>query len=84
MKAIKYFTAPWCGPCQHFGPIMDELQFEGINIQKINIDNQQSIAMDYNVKSIPTCIVVDSSGKELDRIVGAYPKETIKELFKNA
>lgn len=84
MKAIKYFTAPWCGPCQHFGPIMDELRLSGINIQKINIDNQQSMAMDYNVRKVPTCIIVDSSGKELDRLVGAQPKHVVKQRFENA
>lgn len=84
MKAIKYFTADYCQPCKTFGPIMDELQFEGINIQKIDIEQQQNMAIEYNVKSIPTCVVVDGSGKELASCTGMKPKEYILEMYNNA
>lgn len=81
MKAIKYFTAPWCGPCKTFGPIMEELQFEGVNIQKINIDTQQGMAVEYSVKSIPTCVFIDSRGEEVDRLVGTQPKDVVKQKY---
>ena len=57
MFTIKYFTASWCGPCKMFGPTVEKVQAEtGANIQKIDVDNNKDIAINYGVMSVPTLI----------------------------
>jgi len=75
------FWAPWCGPCRMVGPVLDQLagEYKGeITFGKLNIDENPGKAEDYGVMSIPTIILV-KDGKVVDRVVGALPKERIKE-----
>ena len=78
MKTIKYFTATWCGPCKAFKPIMNEVAGEGHSVQFIDVDEQQNIAVQYGVRSVPT-VVIEENGNEVDRFIGALPKQTILE-----
>jgi len=68
MKAY-YFTADWCGPCQTFGPVMD--QVTSIQIVKVNVDYHADITRDYAVMSVPTVVLLNSKGLELSRFSGA-------------
>jgi thioredoxin 1 len=77
MKTAKYFTATWCGPCKAFKPVMNEVAGEGYSIQFIDVDENQSLASQYGVSSVPTT-VIEENGVEVDRFVGALPKETVK------
>ena len=77
MKTAKYFTATWCGPCKAFKPIILELISEGYNITIVDIDQEQSLSSQYRVSSVPTT-VIEENGVEVDRFVGALPKETVK------
>ena len=76
MKTIKYFTATWCGPCKSFKPIMAEIACEGYSIQFIDIDENQSLASQHNILSVPTT-VIEENGVEVDRFVGALPKQSV-------
>ena len=76
-KTAKYFTATWCGPCKAFKPVMNEVAGEGYSIQFIDVDENQSLASQYGVRSVPTT-VIEENGVEVDRFVGALPKETVK------
>jgi|TARA_B100000287_G_C20301801_1_gene650168 thioredoxin 1 len=78
MKTIKYFTATWCGPCQRFKPIMQEVANEGHSVQFIDIDSQGDMAQQYNVRSVPT-IVIEQNGSEVNRLIGATTKQVILE-----
>ena len=78
MKSIKYFTATWCGPCQRFKPIMQEVANEGHSVQFIDIDSQEDLARQYNVRSVPT-VVVEQDGSEVNRLIGVSTKEVILE-----
>tara|TARA_R110002050_G_scaffold187864_1_gene322265 strand:- start:30 stop:275 length:246 start_codon:yes stop_codon:yes gene_type:complete len=78
MKSIKYFTATWCGPCQRFKPIMQEVANEGHSVQFIDIDSQEDLARQYNVRSVPT-VVIEQNGSEVNRLIGASTKEVILE-----
>ena len=78
MKSIKYFTATWCGPCQRFKPIMQEVANEGHSVQFIDIDSQEDLARQYNVRSVPT-VVVEQNGSEVNRLIGVSTKQTILE-----
>jgi len=77
-----YFSAPWCGPCRMFGPIMEEVSKE-IPVQKVNVDDENDLAMQYGVRSVPTIVLVNESGKELSRHVGVQQKSMVLENYKN-
>ena len=81
MKKILYFSAPWCGPCKHFGPIMDRISQTGILVEKVNVDNAPAVAAAYNVRSVPTVIVVNSTGNELGRSVGMLSESQVRQLY---
>lgn len=70
------FWAPWCGPCRMLSPLVDELADEmsdRIVVAKCNVDENQDLAMQYGVMSIPTLVML-KGGKEAMRTVGAVPK----------
>ena len=76
--ALVDFYADWCGPCRMVSPIVDEIAEErnDITVGKVNVDDENALAMKYSVMSIPTLIVF-KDGKEAARIVGARPKAAI-------
>ena len=78
MKTVKYFSATWCGPCQTFKPIMNEISNEGHSVQFIDIDQQGDLAQQYNVRSVPT-VVIEQNGSEVNRLIGATTKQVILE-----
>ncbi len=68
--------APWCGPCRFVSPILEELAQEHagkLKIVKVNVDENQGLAVRFDAMSIPTMVVL-RDGKPVDRIVGALPK----------
>ena len=70
------FWAEWCGPCKVLTPILEELSDElqdKINVVKINLDENQELAMKYSIRSIPTLLLLDK-GELLDVKVGLLPK----------
>jgi thioredoxin 2 len=71
--------APWCGPCQMIAPVLEELATEmagRVRVGKLNVDENPATATRFNVRSIPTLLVL-KAGREVDRIVGVQPKEEI-------
>ena len=76
--ALVDFYADWCGSCRMVSPIVDEIAEErsDITVGKVNVDEENALAMKYGVMSIPTLIVF-REGKETARIVGARPKAAI-------
>ena len=78
VPVIVDFYADWCGPCRMVSPIVDEIAEErnDITVGKVNVDDENALAMKYGVMSIPTLIVFQD-GKEKTRIVGARPKAVI-------
>jgi len=76
MKTMKYFSATWCGPCQTFKPVMNEIVSEGYSVQFIDIDQSPSVATHYNVMSVPT-VIIEENGIEVDRFVGSIPKQQV-------
>lgn len=78
------FYADWCGPCKMLSPIVEQVASENNNIKvvKINIDDEQDLAVNYGIMSIPTLVVI-KNGQEINRAVGVIPKSEVKELIKN-
>ena len=74
------FWAEWCGPCRMLAPIIDELAREFIGkakIGKVNVDQNQTIAERYGIRSIPTLILF-KNGTIVEQIVGSQTKEALK------
>jgi thioredoxin 1 len=73
------FWAPWCGPCRTVAPILEEIasEREDLRIVKLNTDENQETAVQYQVLAIPTMILF-RNGQEVKRIQGAYPKKRIE------
>lgn len=72
------FWAPWCGPCRMVVPLVEEIAKErsDIKVVKINVDEEQELAMQFGVMSIPTLVVM-KNGKIVNQVTGARPKAQI-------
>ena len=77
------FWAGWCGPCQKLGPIVEEVAAEvpDTKVGKVNVDEQNRLASEYGVMSIPTLILF-RDGKEVSRSVGVVSKQEIISMLR--
>lgn len=76
------FWAPWCGPCRMVVPLVEEIAKErsDIKVAKINVDEEQELAMQFGVMSIPTLVVM-KNGKIVNQVTGARPKAQILAML---
>ncbi len=81
-KVLVDFWASWCGPCRMVSPLVDEIAEErtDIKVGKINVDEQQELAIKYGVMSIPTLMVIEN-GEVVKKQIGAVPKDMIIEML---
>ena len=80
------FGASWCGPCQKIAPIIDEMagEFEGrAKVAKVDVDNNQELADQYEIMSVPTLMIV-KNGQVINRWVGFTQKQTLTEALEAA
>jgi thioredoxin 2 len=78
--------APWCGPCHAIAPVIDQLATElagRVRVVKLNVDENPRTAARFNLRSIPTLLVL-KSGREIDRLVGVQPKQEITRRLEQA
>jgi thioredoxin 1 len=80
------FWAEWCGPCRMVSPILEKLggsMSDRIKIVKLNVDENQEIALNYGIKSIPSLLLF-RDGKEVARTIGAATEQTYQEFVHNS
>ena len=83
-KVLVDFYADWCGPCRMMSPIVEEIAKElgeTVKVGKVNVDNNQELAIQYDVMSIPTIIIFEN-GKILNTFVGVRDKNELLEVLK--
>ena len=78
------FWAKWCGPCRAIAPVLEELAeaSEGrVTLVKVNVDENPGLAARYDVRSIPTILLV-KQGMVVERVVGAVPKAVLQDIVR--
>ena len=77
------FWAPWCGPCQMVGPVMEEIakEMEGkVKVGKVNVDEEGALGQEYEIMSIPT-VFVFKKGEVIEKLIGAMALESYIEAL---
>ena len=77
------FWAPWCGPCRMQAPVLEKFAEENpaVKVVKVNVDDNQELAMEHNISSIPTLLVF-KNGEAVNFAVGLQSKNALEELVK--
>ncbi len=84
-RVVVDVWAPWCGPCRTMAPILDGLATElapAVSFAKLNADDEPGLASQFGVEGIPTLLLFER-GRLLDRVVGAYPKEPLRQHLRS-
>lgn len=80
MKTVFYFTADWCAPCKRVKPIVEDMKKDGYQFQMIDVDYESDLIKKFEIKSVPTFILIKDS-QEINRIVGGKTREELESFI---
>lgn len=81
MRHALYFTAEWCGPCKKVRPIVEQINMDSASkFQMIDVDQNSELCEAYNIRSVPTFVLIEDS-KEIKRMIGAKTKEELEDFI---
>ncbi|MFB6159970.1 MAG: thioredoxin family protein [Haloferacaceae archaeon] len=82
---LKDFYADWCGPCKTQDPILEDLadDYPDVEFEKVDVDENQDVANQYSVRSLPTVVVENDDG-EVERFIGVTQREEIETALQSA
>lgn len=80
MKTVFYFTADWCAPCKRVKPIVEDMKKDGYQFQMIDVDYESDLVKKFEIKSVPTFILIKDS-QEINRIVGGKTREELESFI---
>ncbi len=84
---LKDFYADWCGPCKTQDPIVKELEEDlgdRLSVEKIDVDENQDIANEYQVRSIPTIVIEGEDGSVVEKFIGVTQREELESAIEQA
>ena len=77
MKVLR-FTASWCGPCKMLAKVLEDVETDK-EIKVIDIDEEQDLAKLFNIRSVPTLVMIDEGKKEVKRLNGLQSQQQVEE-----
>lgn len=77
MNKLLYFGAEWCGPCKDYKPTLDQLDQDRVIRYDIDIDFEERSK--YDIRGVPTLIIINENGEELERFLGGAPIEELQK-----
>ena len=81
MKTLLKYEAPWCNGCKVLTNLLKDVDLSGIEVVPINIDVDTASAKAYNVRALPTLVLLDSTGEEIRRSTGALTKDQLMKFL---
>jgi thioredoxin 1 len=85
LPVLYDFWATWCPPCREQKPIIEELKSDyagRVDVVAVNVDEQGELAKQYGIKVIPTLVLLDAAGNEVERLTGLTAKDKLIERFR--
>lgn len=86
MITVMRFTAPWCAPCKMLAPVIQGLaqEFPGVTFETVDVDGNPDMAQHFNIRSVPTVLLLNNDETILQTFVGVQPRQTYIEAIKTA
>lgn len=81
MKVLKFY-ADWCGPCKSLSATIENYYKGDIPIEDVNIETQTDLAIQYRIRSVPVCVLLDDNGNEIKRQGGVMMIDQFEEFLK--
>ena len=82
MTKVYKFSAEWCSGCKQLANTLNAIDDATFSLIDVDIDAEPAIAKKYNIRSLPTLVIVDDMGQEIKRLIGNVPTTKLQEFLK--